>query len=623
MIGKIAVLIVLISATVSAASQNETEMIVRKEPCTKLEYYDRFRRRCQNFPGGGYFVIADHSAKCVSDDQGLHKFDRNDFYYVCHPDGVMIGMCPSDMVFDETEGKCVERKGTPPSTVRVYDESENCDVVIPNCNQAGVFAVPSNCSFYYDCQEYRHGYQQFVYRCPYHTMYHPDLHRCTTMTRCYPIPYEIFDRFSGEYFPRCVVRGQFRTSNDCSLYYRCIPNMDGSYFQIRYECPPSMQYSEESERCIPKHSDECLYLPLDKIISNYLAKHNLSDGECFPQLTTAVSTINTTIIAHGHCSRTTLMSGSECSLTTTKLERTTKTLPIRTTPTSRTRKSTLMTTPKTTTHDTTHTIRVTQPVTQPSTSLSTELTDSSEETTTDEDITETEPPIMSTEISIPTSTSLPNTNILTANTNTTVQPNTITDDEGTTPHEDETETDEARASSEEENATAVTDATDKSGEFFTWDEGFERRAKLFTTTTSSTTTTTVTPTTTVHTSGTTPCIQFGSNESEFPDSDYWDKSLSRESWESATESTEDSNSSSKCKKVYCLNSKSGGLSCDDVTGTQRGRMMIPGYIIRYRQRSNADIKRDPQLDAGIELRLRFPNSYRIEAIARKDLHQAK
>lgn len=118
----------------------------------------------------------------------------------------------------------------------------------------GKFPVPSNCSFYYDCQRNNYNYLQYVYKCPYETMYHPDLHRCVTMTKCYVSlkmgkivdgkfnilnsqvdHYDILDRFDYDYFPKCIVPGQFRTSSHCNLFYRCIPNMDGSFFQIRYE----------------------------------------------------------------------------------------------------------------------------------------------------------------------------------------------------------------------------------------------------------------------------------------------------------------------------------------------------------------------------------------------------
>ncbi|XP_055531529.1 uncharacterized protein LOC129722246 isoform X2 [Wyeomyia smithii] len=578
MFGKLLVLVLVLIGigSVSATSLNETEMIVRK-----------FLSRKKN--------LLHQSAKCTNDDQGMHKFDRNDFYYVCHPDGVMIGMCPTDMVFNETEGRCVERNWTSAKTIRVYDESENCDVVVPNCNQPGVFPVPSNCSFYYDCQEYRHGYQQFVYRCPYHTMYHPELHRCTTMTRCYPIPYEIFDRFSGEYFPQCVARGQFRTSNDCNLYYRCIPNMDGSYFQIRYECPPSMEYSVELERCVPRHTDECRCLPLVKIISDYLAKHNLTDCESVPRLTTAVSTINTTITASGRCSCTTSTPSSECSLATTKSEPTTEAQRTAATPASSTVKSTPI-------PISTKRIRTTTEVfiTTPTTKLVTFSTqppttpDESHETVTDIDDVTTETHVPSTDI--PISTNTPVVTEIPTSVATTDLPDIPTD--LTTPFETEEPTLATEPS---------TSATEKTAEDFTWDQMFYKRNK----------TTTATPTT----SATTSCIQFASNESDFPDSDYWDKSLSRESWEIATELP--AAAIDKCNNVYCLNINPGGLNCEQVKGRQHGRMMIPGYIIRYRQRSNAKHKRDPKLDAGIELRLRFPNSYRIEAIARKDLHQVE
>lgn len=45
----------------------------------------------------------------------------------------------SFQVFDEAEGHCTLRDGTPHNTVRVYDESENCNVYIPDCNKPGNF----------------------------------------------------------------------------------------------------------------------------------------------------------------------------------------------------------------------------------------------------------------------------------------------------------------------------------------------------------------------------------------------------------------------------------------------------------------------------------------------------
>nr|XP_029729035.1 uncharacterized protein LOC109408248 [Aedes albopictus]XP_029729036.1 uncharacterized protein LOC109408248 [Aedes albopictus] len=207
----------------------------------------------------------------------------------------MIGMCPNDMKFNETLGRCVPRMDKLQQTIRIYDESENCGIMIPDCNKDGKFPVPSNCSYYYDCQRNSHNYFQYVYRCPWATMYHPDLHRCIPMANCYVDHYDMFDRFDYELFPKCVLRGQFRTSRNCNLYYRCIPNMDGSFFQIRYECPPMMYYNVDLERCQTKYFTHCNYIPWHTIVKEYALKHDLSCDTYEPQHTTSISTLNTTI----------------------------------------------------------------------------------------------------------------------------------------------------------------------------------------------------------------------------------------------------------------------------------------------------------------------------------------
>lgn len=103
------------------------------------------------------------SAKCAEGDRGLHKLKRNDMYYVCHPRGVMIGMCPANMVtlyrekkklikninefyfciqnFCEASQRCIKREGKPAKTIKVYDESENCHVRIPSCKGIGKYQV--------------------------------------------------------------------------------------------------------------------------------------------------------------------------------------------------------------------------------------------------------------------------------------------------------------------------------------------------------------------------------------------------------------------------------------------------------------------------------------------------
>ena len=82
-------------------------------------------------------------------------------YYVCHPRGVMIGMCLANMVildfgksgkhflilflfvqiFCEASQKCIKREGKRAKTIRVYDESENCHVRIPNCRGVGKYKL--------------------------------------------------------------------------------------------------------------------------------------------------------------------------------------------------------------------------------------------------------------------------------------------------------------------------------------------------------------------------------------------------------------------------------------------------------------------------------------------------
>uniref|UniRef100_A0A182IZA3 Uncharacterized protein n=1 Tax=Anopheles atroparvus TaxID=41427 RepID=A0A182IZA3_ANOAO len=203
--------------------------------CSKLEYYDKLKQKCRDFPGGGILVIMDHSTKCAHGDSGLHTFSRRDYYYVCHPEGVMIGLCPDSTVFSDTEKRCIMQTNNPPSTIKVHDESQNCNIIVPDCNGVGLFPIPSNCSFYFKCQEHNYDFYQYIYQCPPGKVFHPDLLRCSSSNKCYDGHEDILNNFNKDYFPECYILGLFRTAKDCSLYYRCVPNMDGSFYQIRYE----------------------------------------------------------------------------------------------------------------------------------------------------------------------------------------------------------------------------------------------------------------------------------------------------------------------------------------------------------------------------------------------------
>ncbi|XP_058465322.1 mucin-2-like [Malaya genurostris] len=586
----------------------------------------------------------------------------------------MIGMCPSEMTFDETQKHCVQTNETLPNTVRVYDESHDCDVMIPNCNEAGIFPVPSNCTFFFDCQEYPHGYHQYVFKCPFQTMFHPDLHRCIPMTRCYHDQFEIFNHFSGEYFPKCTVRGQFRTSNDCNLYYRCIPNMDGSFFQIRYECPPTMQYSIERERCVPRYTENCYYMPLDKIILDYTERHNISYDDGGTHHTTSISTINTTITTNGPCTCTTPAPTSECfaseistpnSLPTSQITQPSST--ITTSIPANTANSEATTTPiKTHTPETTAHTRISTVVTTISTmsvnnsigdltkaiitnQASTYMTDApSEETTevTDTNETYATTPSLVTDSASKTSVTFQSSTTVSETFDSTVSTSTITDiSEQSDPISIETFSTSSELEStalpthQDLNSSDIftsttslspTESEDSdSFEYVTWDDDSVSRNKF-----------TPKPATTLRSNK--PRVRYIENSTYiFPDSKSWENSfdeapdadctINDESCRSSsiglsildnstvTESSDSitGTSSPQLNEVQCFCNDKGGLTCDGVEGLQKGVMEIPGYILRIREITKNKCEKNADLNAIIVLRLRYPNSYRIEAVAKK------
>ncbi|XP_065077696.1 uncharacterized protein LOC135700957 [Ochlerotatus camptorhynchus] len=373
----------------------------------------------------------------------------------------MIGMCPTNMKFNETLGQCILPANKPHDTIRIYDESENCDVMIPNCNKDGKFPVPSNCSFYYDCQRNNHNYLQYVYKCPYETMYHPDLHRCVTMTKCYVDHYDILDRFDYDYFPKCIVQGQFRTSRHCNLFYRCIPNMDGSFFQIRYECPPMMYYDIEKERCYMGYYTNCEYMPWDKIVKDYVFKHNLKIDNCIPKHTTAISTLNTTITTSS-CSSTT-----EISINSTNTYPTTQTTDSTVSPYTVSSTSGIATDTESTTSDETEVTDSTEnsSVTEPESSTTpyTEATDSQEtETDTDTTISQTDERTITNEFSTTPDTRTETTDDHTSVTDTssTGESETVTmESSDTTTGHSSNETSTSISTITEEISTAITTET--------------------------------------------------------------------------------------------------------------------------------------------------------------------
>ncbi|XP_062550940.1 uncharacterized protein LOC134215856 [Armigeres subalbatus] len=433
----------------------------------------------------------------------------------------MIGMCPNNMKFNDTIGRCIPRVDESRYTIRIYDESENCGIMIPDCNKDGKFPVPANCSFYYDCQRNNHNYLQYVYKCPCETMYHPDLHRCVPMTNCYVDHYAMFDRFDDEFFPKCVLQGQFRTSRNCNLYYRCVPNMDGSFFQIRYECPAMMFYNIELERCQTKYLTNCDYIPWRTIVKNYALKHDLSCDHCEPLYTTSISTLNTTISTNGPCT---------CSPTTECFRSTTVPMFDTTNGTSSTPEGTTDPT------DITSTFFRTRSDTE---DISQTETYTNSISTTDSGATITDTTHPTDEIENPEVTS-------------SVESSTTDPDERTTSAQYST-----HSSSEDYD----------SYEIFTWDDRSWRRTK-------------------------TPPA-FPSQATAFKKNGTLDQ------------------------PVRCVNNRQGGLTCDGVEGNPNGWIEIPGYSIRYQRRVGNGDKPNKQLNADVNLRLRYPQMYRFEAYPKR------
>uniref|UniRef100_A0A182TZS0 Chitin-binding type-2 domain-containing protein n=1 Tax=Anopheles melas TaxID=34690 RepID=A0A182TZS0_9DIPT len=247
----------MVGATTIVPPTNETG-VCEETICSKLEYYDKLKQKCRDFPGGGFLVIMDH-------------------------------------VFSDTEKRCIGETLNQPNTIKVHDESQNCNIIVPDCSGVGLFPIPSNCSFYFKCQEYNYNFHQYVYQCPPGTFFHPDLQKCSSTNKCYEAQEEILHNFSKEYFPECLIYGQFRTAKDCTLYYRCVPNIDGSFYQIRYECPYKMSYNIEKELCVPEHLQCCEYIPHERIIEQYKVQHSIDATTLLPQPTTVISAINTKI----------------------------------------------------------------------------------------------------------------------------------------------------------------------------------------------------------------------------------------------------------------------------------------------------------------------------------------
>uniref|UniRef100_A0A182RF55 Chitin-binding type-2 domain-containing protein n=1 Tax=Anopheles funestus TaxID=62324 RepID=A0A182RF55_ANOFN len=306
-------LIVLIieSAKITGATSvqvqtNETGVCEAKI-CSKLEYYDKLKQKCRDFPGGGFLVIMDHSTKCAHGDSGLHTFSRRDFYYVCHPDGVMIGLCPENTVFSDTEKRCIGQTFKSTQHDQVHDESRNCNIIVPDCS--GVVKFP----FFQDCFQYhqivlftlnvqnittisintfisvlRELSSILIYKSVHHLANAMKRRQVITgkttlstiLKSVFQLQFkeEILHNFSKDYFPECHMYGQFRTAKDCMLYYRCVPNIDGSFYQIRYECPYNMYYNIEKEICVPEHLQCCDYIPHERIIENYKQQHNIDSS---------------------------------------------------------------------------------------------------------------------------------------------------------------------------------------------------------------------------------------------------------------------------------------------------------------------------------------------------------
>uniref|UniRef100_A0A1A9WP93 Chitin-binding type-2 domain-containing protein n=1 Tax=Glossina brevipalpis TaxID=37001 RepID=A0A1A9WP93_9MUSC len=211
-------------------------------------YFDQRRGAFRPFPGGGAPILIDYHNRCSENYLGLRAHPtQHQYYYLCNPDCIIFGKCQHLQIFNRTSSQCVHSM--------LND--------ITNCSSMGIFPVYSDCHLYYKCNQQL---QAHIYSCPSQTIFSPYSKQCIAGNSCSPTQISTNSSLflmenCEKNFPSCAQNGLFRSTSDCSLYYKCEMQNNGIFLQTRFKCPSDMFYDLQRYQCDIKENVACDCLP--------------------------------------------------------------------------------------------------------------------------------------------------------------------------------------------------------------------------------------------------------------------------------------------------------------------------------------------------------------------------
>ncbi|KAG8188925.1 hypothetical protein JTE90_014977 [Oedothorax gibbosus] len=218
----------------------------------------------------GYFRNPEDCSKyyrCL--DEGNGTFTREDF------------ACADDEVFDEEMRYCNRREldescnqgtTTPQTQGTTQAEESVTDSSRRDCTEQGFFRCPDDCNKFYRCVENEEGggLKRYNFTCPEGLIFDENNKRCdfpseqltcdtessttssssdaTTPASGTTSP-ETSETSSTGSSSECTEEGYFRDPNDCSKYYRCLDEGDGTFTREDFSCAEGEVFDEEMRYC--------------------------------------------------------------------------------------------------------------------------------------------------------------------------------------------------------------------------------------------------------------------------------------------------------------------------------------------------------------------------------------
>ncbi|KAF8786925.1 putative endochitinase like protein [Argiope bruennichi] len=220
----------------------------------------------------GFFRCQDDCNKfyrCVDDGQQLVRYDFK---------------CPEGLIFDDKNKRCdfpseelscdIESTSTTPSSTQSTTQaatqttgkestsgstttsSESSTKSSKECTEEGYFRDPDDCSKYYRCLDEGDGtLTREDFSCAEDEVFDEEMRYCNRKDLAPPCEEGATSTgsqsttLSGTSSKECTEEGYFRDPDDCSKYYRCLDEGDGTLTREDFSCAEDEVFDEEMRYC--------------------------------------------------------------------------------------------------------------------------------------------------------------------------------------------------------------------------------------------------------------------------------------------------------------------------------------------------------------------------------------